>query len=74
MLTGIPTEPVAARVVECVKADELYIFTHPEMRVAVEGRFERIMAAFDSAEASPALSALPKREMPGLAVAPSAAT
>ncbi len=61
VLTGISTEPVAARVVEALKADELYIFTHPEMRAAVEARFAAIMAAFDTAEASPALSALPKR-------------
>jgi NAD(P)-dependent dehydrogenase (short-subunit alcohol dehydrogenase family) len=70
VLTGISTEPVAARVVEAVKANELYIFTHPEMRAAVEARFERILAAFDAAEASPALSALPKRELQGIAVAP----
>ena len=71
VLTGIPTEPVAARVVEAVKNDELYIFTHPEMRAAVEARFERIMAAFDVAEASPALSGMAKREMPEFLVAPS---
>ena len=70
VLTGIPTEPVAARVVEAVKADELYIFTHPEMRPAVEARFERIMAAFDAAEASPALKGLAKRDVPGFVVAP----
>lgn len=72
VLTGISTEPVAARVVEAVLGDELYIFTHPEMRGAVEARFARIMAAFDAAEASPALSGLAAREVPGFLVAPGA--
>jgi NAD(P)-dependent dehydrogenase (short-subunit alcohol dehydrogenase family) len=70
VLSGISTEPVAARVVEAVKGDELYIFTHPEMRGAVEARFQRILAAFDTAEASPALSGMAKREMPEFLVAP----
>ena len=70
VLSGISTEPVAARVVEAVKADEFYIFTHPEMRGAVEERFQRIMAAFDAADASPALSGLAKRDPPEFVVAP----
>ncbi len=73
VLSGISTEPVAARVVEAVKADELYVFTHPEMRAAVEARFQRIMAAFDAADASPTLSGMTKRELPELLVAPSSA-
>ncbi|MDR3512397.1 MAG: SDR family NAD(P)-dependent oxidoreductase [Caulobacteraceae bacterium] len=66
VLSGIPTGPVAARVVEAVLAGELYIFTHPEFKAAVEARFQRILDAFDTAAASPALAALPKREAPGL--------
>ena len=44
--------PMAARVVEGVKANDLYIVTHPETREAVEERFAAIMAAFDKLEAS----------------------
>lgn len=66
VLGGIPVGPVASRVVEAVRGGELYVFTHPEFKAAVEARFQRILAAFDTAAASPALSSLPRREMPGL--------
>jgi NAD(P)-dependent dehydrogenase (short-subunit alcohol dehydrogenase family) len=66
VLGGIPTGPVAARVVEAVRGGELYVFTHPEFKAAVEARFQRILDAFDKAAASPALAGLPKRELPGL--------
>jgi NAD(P)-dependent dehydrogenase (short-subunit alcohol dehydrogenase family) len=65
VLSGIDVAPVAARVVEAIKADELYVFTHPEFKGVVAARFDRILAAFDSAAASPALAALPERAMPG---------
>ena len=45
-------EEMAARVVEGVKANDLYIVTHPETREAVKERFAAIMAAFDKLEAS----------------------
>lgn len=45
-------EEMAARVVEGVKANDLYIVTHPETREAVEERFAAIMAAFDKLESS----------------------
>jgi NAD(P)-dependent dehydrogenase (short-subunit alcohol dehydrogenase family) len=60
VLSGIPVEPVGRRVVEAVKADELYIFTHPGSRAGVAARFDRILAAFDSADASPALADVPR--------------
>jgi NAD(P)-dependent dehydrogenase (short-subunit alcohol dehydrogenase family) len=60
VLTGIPVEPVGRRVVEAVKAGELYIFTHPGSRAGVAARFERILAAFDAAEASPAMAEVPR--------------
>ena len=60
VLTGIPVEPVGRRVVEAVKANELYVFTHPGSRAAVAARFDRILAAFDSADASPALADVPR--------------
>jgi NAD(P)-dependent dehydrogenase (short-subunit alcohol dehydrogenase family) len=43
----------ARRVLAAVRDDELYIFTHPEMRSAVEERFQAILAAFDRAAAPP---------------------
>jgi NAD(P)-dependent dehydrogenase (short-subunit alcohol dehydrogenase family) len=60
---GIPTEPVGQRVVEAVKDNDLYIFTHTEFRPMVEARFAAIMAAFDKSEKSKALSVLAKREI-----------
>jgi len=61
VLTGIPTGPVAERVLEGVLDNDLYIFTHPEMKGAVEARFANILAAFDKSAASPALAVLPSR-------------
>ena len=47
---------VAARVLEAIRDDELYVFTHPELKGAVEARFRGILEAFDKAERSPALA------------------
>jgi hypothetical protein len=44
---------VARRAMAAIRNDELYVFTHPEMRGAVEKRFQAILAAFDRAAASP---------------------
>lgn len=66
VLSGIPVEPVAERVLEAVRENELYIFTHPEMKAAVEARFAGILAAFDRSAASPALAVLPERALPVL--------
>jgi len=66
VLSGIPTGPVAARVVEAVKDGELYVFTHPEFKAVTQARFEAILAAFDKAAASPAINGLPPRADPGL--------
>jgi hypothetical protein len=66
VLAGIPTEPVGNRVVEAIKDNDLYIFTHPEMKPAVEMRFANIMAAFEKSERSKALAGLPKRDMASL--------
>lgn len=41
---------VGKRVVAAVQADDLYIFTHPEMRGWVAERDERLMRGFDRAE------------------------
>jgi len=66
VLSGIPADAVGARVVEAVKDNDLYVFTHPEFKAPVAARFERILAAFDKAAASPALAALPARDLPAL--------
>ncbi len=63
---GIPIEPVANRVVEAIKDNDLYVFTHPEFRIAVQMRFANIMAGFDKSEKSAALSVLPKRDLMSL--------
>ncbi len=60
--SGIPVEPVGNRVVEAIKDNDLYVFTHVELKPFVEMRFNNILAAFDKAEKSKALSALPKRD------------
>jgi short-subunit dehydrogenase len=57
VMHGLDPDIVGARVLEAIKANELYIFTHPEMRDFVEARFKNIMAAFDSAAHSDALKA-----------------
>lgn len=56
--SGIDPERVGRRVLEGVKAKERYIFTHPDMRGAVQMRFAGLMAAFDVAESSPALQGM----------------
>lgn len=50
---GIPAELVGQRVVEALNAKELYIFTHPAQRKAVQQRFKAIDAAFERAQNSP---------------------
>jgi NAD(P)-dependent dehydrogenase (short-subunit alcohol dehydrogenase family) len=49
--SGLDPSDVAARVVTAIRADELYVFTHPEMRAEVEERFAVILAAMDKAAA-----------------------
>jgi NAD(P)-dependent dehydrogenase (short-subunit alcohol dehydrogenase family) len=51
-MIGLQPDAVGRRVVEGVKADELYIFTSPEAKQQVAERFARILAAFDTAAAS----------------------
>ncbi len=49
--SGLAPSDVAARVLAAICADELYVFTHPEMRGEVEKRFAAILAAMDKAAA-----------------------
>jgi NAD(P)-dependent dehydrogenase (short-subunit alcohol dehydrogenase family) len=55
---GIDPDVVGACVFEAVRDNDLYIFTHPDMRPAVEQRFERIMQGFDKAKRRSALSGI----------------
>ena len=52
---GVDPDIVGLRVVEAIRADDLYIFTDPRFRELVNRRFAVIQAGFDAAEASPAL-------------------
>ncbi|MBV8799079.1 MAG: SDR family NAD(P)-dependent oxidoreductase [Alphaproteobacteria bacterium] len=58
VLSGIDPDIVGERVLEAVKAGELYIFTHPNMKPLAEQRFQMILAAFDRAADSQALKAV----------------
>jgi len=44
---GLDPSDVAARVLSAIRDDELYIFTHPNMRDEVDARFAAIQAAMD---------------------------
>ncbi len=44
---GLDPAEVAARVLDAIRANELYVFTHPNMRADVEERFAAIQAAMD---------------------------
>jgi NAD(P)-dependent dehydrogenase (short-subunit alcohol dehydrogenase family) len=48
---GLDPASVAERVLEAIRQDELYIFTHPGMRTNVEPRFAAILAAMDKISA-----------------------
>lgn len=52
---GIDVSIVGKRVVEALNEGELYIFTHPNYRTAVQQRFDAIDAAFARAAQSPLL-------------------
>ncbi len=67
-LSGIDPDIVGRRVVEAVRDNELYIFTHPLYKEAVEARFAAIRAAFDKAAASEALKAVKNWVPPHLTV------
>jgi NAD(P)-dependent dehydrogenase (short-subunit alcohol dehydrogenase family) len=48
---GLDPADVAARVLAAIRDDELYVFTHPDMRGHVDARFAAIQAAMDKVEA-----------------------
>lgn len=47
--SGLDPAVVAAQVLNAIRENELYIFTHPEMRAEAEQRFTAILAAMDKA-------------------------
>lgn len=61
--SGIPVEPVANRVVEAIRDNDLYVFTHVEYRPLVEMRMQQALQAFDKSAKSKALSVLAQREL-----------
>lgn len=46
---GLDPADVAVQVLAAIRANELYVFTHPEMRDELENRFTAIKEAFDRA-------------------------
>ena len=50
---GIDADVLAARVIESLRAGDLYIFTHPSFRSGVGERYAMIDRCFESAERSP---------------------
>jgi NAD(P)-dependent dehydrogenase (short-subunit alcohol dehydrogenase family) len=49
--SGLDPSDVATRVLTAIREQELYVFTHPEMRDELEERFAAIMAAMNKAAA-----------------------
>ncbi|SEE57215.1 NADP-dependent 3-hydroxy acid dehydrogenase YdfG [Rhizobiales bacterium GAS191] len=49
--SGLEPSDVAAQVLAAIRENELYVFTHPEMRAEVEERFATILGALDKAAA-----------------------
>jgi hypothetical protein len=44
--SGLDPDEVGERIVRAIQENEFYIFMNPELRSALEARFERIMAAY----------------------------
>ena len=47
---GLDADSVASCVLDAIRENELYIFTHSGMRAKVEARFAAILAAMDRVE------------------------
>lgn len=67
---GMDPQVLAERVLEAIRDDELYIFTHPELKAPVEARFNAILAAFDRAAKSPALEDHKPQDLSPLGIPP----
>jgi NAD(P)-dependent dehydrogenase (short-subunit alcohol dehydrogenase family) len=60
VLNGINTEIAANRVLEGLLNNDLYIISHPHYRQSQEERAQKIREAFNRADASPALTTVPR--------------
>jgi hypothetical protein len=49
---GLDPAQVAARVLDAIRNEQLYVFTHPNMRQVVDGRFAAIQAAMERVSGS----------------------
>jgi NAD(P)-dependent dehydrogenase (short-subunit alcohol dehydrogenase family) len=67
---GMDPRMVAARVLEAIRDDELYVFTHPELKPAIEARFNGVLEAFDRAARSPALADHEPQDLSALGMPP----
>jgi short-subunit dehydrogenase len=47
--SGLEPDKVAEKLMHAIKQNELYVFTHPELRNYIEERFQRILAAYPKA-------------------------
>lgn len=54
---GMSADAVGKWVLESMENDELYIFTHPNMRGIIDARVERLNDAYDKSAASPIIQA-----------------
>lgn len=54
---GMSAEAVGKWVLESMENEELYIFTHPNMRQIIDTRFDRLNEAYDKAAASATIQA-----------------
>ena len=61
VVTGIDTEIAANRVLEGLRNDEFFIFTHPHYRELHQMRVKEMDAGFDRADVSPALVDVPRK-------------
>ena len=61
--SGIEVSIIGKRVVEALNVGELYIFTHPNYRHAIQQRFAAIDAAFERAAQSPLLQHIVDQEI-----------
>jgi hypothetical protein len=49
---GQRPDEVAEKIMRSIMENELFVFTHPEFRNAVDDRFQRVLTAYPSPPAS----------------------
>ena len=65
---GMAPAMLAARVLEAIRNDELYVFTHPELKPAFEAHFDVVLEALDRAAQSPALASHVPQDLTALGI------